>query len=93
MLYGAVMALTGVSFSWMRYCVFFVGQLHHEAIDRTLIKRAMMKSVLNPLLHTAAILLALVNTRMAIGLYVAIPILFFVPTSLERQVSTSKVGA
>jgi hypothetical protein len=89
MFYGIVMALAGASFSWMRYYVFFVGRLRRERIDRLLIKRAMMKSVLNPLLHTAAVLVALVNTKIAIGFYVAIPILFFIPSNLERHVATS----
>ena len=92
MFYGVVMALAGASFSWMRYYVFFVGRLNLEGIDRLLIKRAMMKSVLNPLLHTAAVLLALVNTKIAIAFYVAIPILFFFPSRLERHVATSHGG-
>ena len=87
MFYGIVMVLAGVSFSWMRYYVFFVSRLSRDGIDPTLARRAMMKSVLNPILHTLAVLVALESTRIAMGFYVAIPILFFVPSRLERQMS------
>ncbi len=93
MSYGAVMALTGLSFSWMRCYTFFDCRLTRDGIDRMLIKRAMLKSVLNPILHTIALLLALVDTRLAIGLYVAIPVLFFIPSNLERQASRATTAS
>jgi uncharacterized membrane protein len=83
--YGGVMLLAGLSFSWMRYYAFFIGQLTYTDIDQDLLKRAMIKSVFNPTLHLSAVLLAFVSTKLAITLYVVIPMLFFVPSRLERH--------
>jgi uncharacterized membrane protein len=83
--YGAVMLFAGLSFSWMRYYAFFIGRLTYTDIDRELLKRAMIKSAINPTLHLSAVLLAFVSTKLAITLYVMIPMLFFVPSPLERQ--------
>jgi len=54
MCYGAVTTLAGVSFCLMRYYVFYVGKLVDERIDRRLLKLAMMRSVMNPVLHCIA---------------------------------------
>jgi uncharacterized membrane protein len=83
--YGSVMLFAGLSFSWMRYYAFFIGQLTYADIDRDLLKRAMIKSVFNPTLHLLAVLLAFVSTKLAITLYFVIPMLFFVPSRLERH--------
>jgi len=89
--YGAVMALAGLSFSSMRFYAFYVGKLIIPDLDPTLLKRAMMKSAMNPLLHLIAVLLAWVNITVALALYVAIPLMFFLPTKLERfSVSTER---
>jgi len=85
MTYAGVMALTGLSFSWMRYYAFYVAGLGHAHLDRQLIRGAMLKSVLNPSLHILAILVAFASTKVAIGLLVIIPLLFFFPSALERQ--------
>jgi len=77
MCYGGVMALAGLSFAWMRYYCFFMANLTHEELDRKLMRGAMIKSALNPVLHILAIVLALVSTRIAIGLLVAIPLMSF----------------
>ena len=85
MTYAAVMALAGLSFSWMRYYAFFIAGLNHTHLDRQLLRSAMLKSVLNPSLHILAILVAFASTKAAIGLLVFIPLLFFFPSELERQ--------
>jgi uncharacterized membrane protein len=53
--YGAVMTLAGLSISWMRFYAFYIGKLIVAALDRTLLKRAMLKSAMNPLLHLIAV--------------------------------------
>jgi len=80
MCYGAVTTLAGV----MRYYVFYVGKLVDERIDRRLLKLAMMRSVMNPVLHCIAVLLAFVDTRLSIALYIILPLMFFLPSKLER---------
>src|SRR5215831_7922021 len=62
--YGAVMLMAGLSFSLMRFYVFYIGKLTVPGLDHRLLRRAMIKSVLNPLLHLAAVLLAWVNTTL-----------------------------
>jgi hypothetical protein len=44
----------------------------------------MIKSALNPVLRILAIVLALLSTRIAIGLLVGIPLMFFLPSKLEK---------
>jgi uncharacterized membrane protein len=68
--YGTVSTLAGISFTCMRYYAFYPAKLVDERIDRRLLNSAMLKSVLNPVLHSIAVMLALVDTRLAIALYV-----------------------
>src|SRR5215470_7381354 len=56
--YGAVMLMAGLSFSVMRFYVFYIGKLTVPGLNHRLLRRAMFKSVLNPVLHLAAVLLA-----------------------------------
>jgi len=88
--YGAVMLMAGLSFSSMRYYAFYIGKLTAPGLDRKMLRRAMIKSALNPLLHLIAMLLVLVNTTLPLVLYAAIPILYFLPTRLEHYTASTK---
>jgi uncharacterized membrane protein len=90
--YGAVSTLAGISFTCMRYYAFYPAKLVDERIDRRLLNSAMLKSVLNPVLHAIAVMLALVDTRLAIALYVILPLMFFFPSKLERHVHSGETG-
>jgi uncharacterized membrane protein len=83
--YGAVTTLAGMSFCLMRYYAFYVARLVDERIDRQLLRSAMLRSLLNPALHGIAVCLAVVDTRISIALYIALPLMFFIPSSLERH--------
>jgi uncharacterized membrane protein len=85
---GTVTTLAGVSFCLMRYYAFYVSKLVDERIDRYLLKLAMIRSVINPVLHSIAVLLAFVDTRLSIALYIVLPLMFFVPSKLESYVQT-----
>jgi uncharacterized membrane protein len=85
MSYGAVMTLAGLSFCLMRYYTFFGADLVDQRIDKSLLKRAMLRSALNPLLHAIAVAIAPLSTRAAIVLYAILPVVFFVPSGLERH--------
>jgi len=50
-------------------------------------EEAMLKSVMNPLLHLIAVSLAWVNPVISIALYAAIPVLFFLPSGLDRAIA------
>jgi hypothetical protein len=89
MFYGTVTTLAGASFCLMRYYAFYVGKLVDGRIDRYLLKLAMIRSIINPILHSIAVLLALVDTRLSIGLYIGLPIMFFVPSKLERHIHSA----
>ena len=91
--YGAVWTLSGVSFTFMRYYAFYWAKLVDEKIDRCLLKSAMLKSVLNPILSSIAVLLAFVDTRLAIVLYIILPLMFFTPGKLERYVHSGGTGS
>src|SRR5262245_45069387 len=87
--YGAVMMMAGVSFSLMRFYAFYIGKLTASGRTRRLLKRAMIKSALNPLPHLMAMWLVFVKTAIALAFYAAIPILFFVPTRLDHYSVTT----
>jgi hypothetical protein len=82
------MSMAGLSFSSMRFYAFYIGRLTTPGPDRRLMKRAMIKSALKPVHHLIAVLLAGVNLNLAPAFYVAIPVMFFLPSRLERFASS-----
>jgi len=84
MAYGIVNMLAGISFTTMRYYAFYVAGLGNEALDAGLVRRAMIKSIMNPVLLGIAVLLALVDIRITLAFYVIIPLLFVIPSRLDR---------
>lgn len=89
MCYGVVTTLTGVCFACMRGYVFYVGRLVDDSLDRAAMRGAMFKSAMNPVLHSLAVLLALVDTRLALALYTMLPLTFIVPSRLDRLTGAS----
>jgi uncharacterized membrane protein len=89
MCYGAVTTLAGVSFCLMRYYAFYLAKLVDERIDRHLLRLAMLRSIVNPVLHAIAVFLAFVDTRLSIALYIILPLMFFIPSRLERHVHSA----
>ena len=90
--YGTITTLAGASFTFMRYYAFYLAKLVDEAIDRSLLRSAMLKSALNPVLHSIAVLLAFDDTMLSIGLYILLPLLFFIPSKLETHIHTQRTG-
>jgi len=91
--YGTVYTLAGVSFTLMRYYAFYLAKLVDESIDRHLLNSAMLKSTLNPVLHCIAVLLAFVDTRLSIALCIILPLMFFIPSKLEKYVNSGETGS
>jgi len=91
--YGTVSTLAGVSFTLMRYYTFYLAKLVDESIDRHLLNSAMLKSTLNPVLHCIAVLLAFVDTRLSIALCIILPLMFFIPSKLEKYVNSGETGS
>ncbi len=91
--YGAITTLAGISFTFMRYYAFYPAKLVDESIDPRLLKSAMIKSIWNPVLHSIAVLLAFVDTRLSIALYIILPLMFFIPSKLESYVHSGQSGS
>lgn len=81
--YALATTAAGLSFAWMRYYSFFIAHLIRKSIARDLLRSAMLKSTMNPILHLIAATLALVNTNAAMAVIVLAPIVFLIPTRLE----------
>ena len=90
--YGTITTLAGASFTFMRYYAFYLAKLVDESIDRSLLRSAMLKSALNPVLHSIAVLLAFVDTRLSIALYIILPLMFFIPSKLETEIHRKGTG-
>jgi hypothetical protein len=82
--YGLIMVLCGLTFSGIGYYACFRAKLVYPRIDPRVLRSWMLKSISNPLLHSLAVLLALVDRRLALALYVLIPLLFVIPSRLEK---------
>ena len=93
MSYGTVSTLAGLSFTWMRFYAFYTAKLVDETIEPRLLRSAMFKSTLNPISHCIAVLLAFVDTRLSIALYAILPLMFFIPSKLERHAISSGKAA
>jgi uncharacterized membrane protein len=90
MAYGSVNMMAGVFFSSMRYYAFYVGGLTVEGLDPGALRRAMIKSILNPVLLGVAVAMALLDPAISIALYVILPLLNFIPTRLDRTAIKGK---
>jgi hypothetical protein len=90
--YGTITTLAGASFTFMRYYAFYLAKLVDESIDRSLLRSALLKSELNPVLHSIAVLLAFVDTRLSIALYIILPLMFFIPSKLETEIHRKRTG-
>ena len=82
--YGIVSMLASISFCLMRYYAFYVAKLIDDTLDPKLLRAAMVRSFINPVIHIVAIALALVDTRITVGMYVLLMGLFFIPSRLEQ---------
>jgi uncharacterized membrane protein len=82
--YGVVMAMAGLSFLAMRAYVSHHGSLLCEAIPPAAGRQAIRKGWISPLLYTGGALLALVDTRLAWGVYVLVPLIYILPGAFEK---------
>jgi len=85
MFFAGTMAATGAGFTLMRWYASYPGGLVDPGLDRGLVRLAMFRSLMNPLLYGLVLLLAPAHEGVALGLCWAIPFLFFIPSRLERS--------
>jgi len=79
--YGFAMMACAVSFVWMKVYMFFGDPL----VDPSEGKPAVVFLVAGPLLYLVAVLLTLVDVKLAIAIYVLIPIIYFFAGGIEDK--------
>jgi uncharacterized membrane protein len=77
--YGLAMMATAVSFVFMKIYVFSEGLTEDKK------KPQLIYLVAGPLLYVLALLSALLNTWLAVAIYVAIPVIYFFAAGLEEK--------
>jgi uncharacterized membrane protein len=89
-IYGAVLALAGLSFAAMRVYITEHGALLHEAIPAAAARQAVRKGLLSPILYGLGAALAMVDTRLAWGVYVIVPLIYILPGAFDRMPHQSR---
>ncbi len=84
-LYGLVLALTGAAFSAMRIYVTLNGDLLNAEIEKQIALKAIFRGLLSPTLYGAGALLSFMDTRLAWGIYILVPLIYFLPSSFDRS--------
>jgi uncharacterized membrane protein len=81
-LYGAVLTLSAMAFTWLRHAV---NQHHLDNIELSAYNRTMLrKSAFSTALYAVSVPLAYNSVYVAYGIFVVIPILYFLP---ERKLA------
>jgi len=83
-LYGGVLALTGLGFVLMRGYATLRPGLMHTAIPAAQRRRALLRGALSPLCYGGGALLGLVDRHLAWALYLLVPLLYIVPGAFDR---------
>lgn len=84
MTYGIVLLLTALTANAAYWYIAFRGNLMPPVIGREARVRYLRRSLLGPVLYLAAVVVALLNVYVSIAIYVAIPLVFFVPAAQEH---------
>ena len=79
--YGVAMMVTAISFVLMKIYIFYSGELIETSPS---VRPSVFYLAAGPLLYCAAVLLALVDIRLAIAIYLLIPIIYFFAGGLEE---------
>lgn len=81
--FGAIMLGAGLTFTLTRWHASFPGRM--IAGDPALLRRALRRSLLSPLLYLAGAIAALLSPSVAIAIYILIPLIYFLPSPAERN--------
>lgn len=81
--FGVIMLGAGLAFALMRWYASFPGQL--IAADPMVLRRGVRRSLLSPALYLLGTVVAFVSPVIAIAIYILVPIIFFLPSPLERR--------
>ena len=88
---GAVMAVVGLTFTLLRW---YATQVAHLAdpVDPMLLRAALCKSLASPIRYGLGTALAAVQPTPALLLYVAIPMLYFLPNRVDHHAPAPESG-
>jgi uncharacterized membrane protein len=89
-LYGVVLEMAGLSLAAMRVYITRHGALLHEAIPAAAARQAVRTGLLSPILYGLAAALTLVDTRLALGVYVIVPLINILPGAFDRMPHQSR---
>jgi hypothetical protein len=78
------MALCGLGFTWLRYAI----RRHHECDHARLALMPQRKNWFSVSLYAASVPLAYYSVWVSFGIFVLIPVLYFMPESLTESKST-----
>ncbi len=82
-LYGGVLALTGMAFTWLRYVI---NRQHGSLSDYN--KQQIGKSIFSTLLYGSSVPLAYASVYISLIIFLLIPVLYFLP---ERKLAEAEV--
>jgi uncharacterized membrane protein len=83
-LYGAVLALSGLAFALMRWYATARPGLMHESISRADRARAVWRGMLSPILYGAGAVIGLIDRHLAWALFLVVPLLYILPGAFDR---------
>ena len=83
-LYGAVLALPGLTFVLMRWYATMQPGLMHEAISVADRRQALLRGALSPLLYGVGALMGFLDRHVAWGIYLFVPLFFILPGAFDR---------
>ena len=84
------MFLTAISFLLMKWYAVEVAHLIKPDGEADILRHSFLRIVVGPALYLIAFLFALVNTQIAIVIYIVIPIIYFFPVKLEKDSSENE---
>ncbi len=83
-LFGLVMTLALLSFSLLRYYVFYHSQLVKAPAIVFLIKKSLIKGVIGSTCYILAIFASVISEDITLTMYALIPFIYFIPASTYR---------
>ena len=86
--FGAVMIMTSLTFSLLRYYAFFHGKLAEDFVSPHHMRANLRKGIIVAGLYTLALAISAYSPDITLSLYALIPFLFFVPLRIKRKGKT-----
>lgn len=83
--FGFIYMITSLSFAVLRWYGWVKSDITSEDFAPDTIKRAMLRSFLQPVIYAAGILIALIETKIAIAIFFITPLLLILPMRLKYQ--------